>query len=58
MPMLELTLVELCGLPAKKLDGKSFKPLLENPDLPWHPPLTTAGKGNHSVRAEKWHYIT
>jgi arylsulfatase A-like enzyme len=52
------TLIELCGLPAKKLDGKSIKPLLENPTLPWTPTLTTLGKGNHSVMAEKWHYIT
>ncbi|MCX6854202.1 MAG: sulfatase [Verrucomicrobia bacterium] len=52
------TLIELCGLPAKKLEGKSFKPLLENPDQPWTPTVTTAGKGNHSVMSEKWHYIT
>ncbi len=51
------TLNELCGLPVKKLDGKSFKPLLDNPELPWTPTVTTAGKGNHSVMAEKWHYI-
>ena len=51
------TLIELCGLPAKELDGKSFKPLLENPDLPWTPTVTTEGKGNHSVMSEKWHYI-
>jgi arylsulfatase A-like enzyme len=52
------TLIELCGLPAKQLDGKSFKPLLENPEQPWTPAVTTAGRGNHSVMAEKWHYIT
>lgn len=51
------TLIELCGLPAKELDGKSFKPLLDDPELPWTPTVTTAGKGNHSVMAEKWHYI-
>jgi arylsulfatase A-like enzyme len=52
------TLIELCGLPSKQLEGKSFKRLLENPDLPWTPTLTTMGKGNHSVMGERWHYIT
>ncbi|MGL4400357.1 MAG: sulfatase [Luteolibacter sp.] len=51
------TLVELCGLPRKELDGKSFKPLLESPDVPWTPTVTAAGQGNHSVMSEKWHYI-
>ena len=51
------TLIELCGLPEKQLDGKSFKPLLDHPELPWTPTITTAGKGNYSVMAEKWHYI-
>jgi arylsulfatase A-like enzyme len=52
------TLIELCGIPAKELDGKSFKPLFENPELPWTPAVTTQDKGNHSVMSEKWHYIT
>lgn len=52
------TLIELCGLPEKQLDGTSFKPLLENPERAWSPTVTTAGKGNHSVMSEKWHYIT
>lgn len=52
------TLIDLCDLPAKKLDGKSIKPLLENPELQWHPTITTQGKRNHSVISEKWHYIT
>lgn len=51
------TLIEVCGLPSKELDGKSFKPLLEDPDLPWTPTVTSAGAGNHSVMSEKWHYI-
>lgn len=51
------TLIELCGLPAKELDGKSFKPLFGNPELPWDPTVTTADKGNHSVMSEKWHLI-
>ncbi len=52
------TLIDLCGLPAKELDGKSIKPLLENPMLQWTPTLTTSGRGDHSVMSEKWHYIT
>ena len=52
------TLIDLCGLPEKKLDGKSIKPLLQNPTLQWTPTLTTSGEGNHSVMSEKWHYIT
>jgi arylsulfatase A-like enzyme len=52
------TLIDLCGLPAKELDGKSIKPLLRNPTLPWTPTLTTSGEGNHSVMSEEWHYIT
>lgn len=52
------TLVDLGGLPSKELDGKSFTPLLGQPDLAWAPTVTTAGKGNHSVMSEKWHYIT
>lgn len=52
------TLIEVCGLPSKELEGKSFKPLLEDPEQPWIPTVTTAGKGNHSVMSEKWHFIT
>jgi len=52
------TLIDLCGLPEKKLDGKSFKPLLHDPMLAWLPTITTQGRGNHSVMSDKWHYIT
>jgi len=51
------TLIDLCNLPKKELDGKSIKPLLTNPTKEWTPALTTLGKGNHSVISEKWHYI-
>jgi arylsulfatase A-like enzyme len=51
------TLIDLCNLPKKELDGKSIKPLLENPKKEWTPTLTTLGKGNHSVMSEKWHYV-
>lgn len=52
------TLIDLCSLPEKQLDGISLRPLLENPRLDWRPTLTTQGKGNHSVISEQWHYIT
>lgn len=51
------TLIDVSGLPQKELDGRSIKPLLENPELEWFPTLTTFQKDNHSVMSEKWHYI-
>jgi len=51
------TLIELCNLPKKELDGKSIVPLLKKPNTEWTPTITTYGKGTHSVMAEKWHYI-
>jgi arylsulfatase A-like enzyme len=52
------TLIDLCKLPKKEVDGKSFVPLLKNPSKKWTPTLTTMGKGNHSVISGKWHYIS
>jgi arylsulfatase A-like enzyme len=38
------TLVELCGLPGNPvLDGRSFAPLLRNPDMEWNHPTLTNG---------------
>ena len=51
------TLIELAGLPAVKLDGKSLVPLLKEPEQDWDPALMTMGKGNHSVRSDHWRYI-
>ncbi len=51
------TLIDLCKLPKKQLDGKSFAPLLKNPTKKWTPALTTSAKNCHSVISEKWHYI-
>lgn len=51
------TLIDLCGLPAKELDGENIAPLLDDPELPWHPTVTTRGPGSHSVISEDWHYI-
>jgi arylsulfatase A-like enzyme len=52
------TLVELCDLPGKKLDGRSIAPLLEDPRGDWpHPTLTVFGEGNASVTDGRWHYL-
>jgi arylsulfatase A-like enzyme len=52
------TLIDLCKLPKKgNIDGESLRPLLANPLSPWHPAVTTDGKGSHSVISEEWHYI-
>jgi arylsulfatase A-like enzyme len=54
------TLQELCGLPPPDhaLDGRSFAALLRDPAAPWdRPSLTIYGKGNASVRDERYRYI-
>lgn len=53
------TLIELCGLPEKPiLDGRSFAPLLKNPNAKWdHPTVTIHGEGNASVRDDRWRTI-
>lgn len=53
------TLVDLCGLPDNTmLEGRSLKPLLDNPNEEWkYPSVTTMGRETHSVRTEKWRYI-
>jgi uncharacterized sulfatase len=55
------TLVDLCGLPVpENLEGKSFKPLLKNPNLPWKKiAFTQVQRGSiagRSVRTERWRY--
>ncbi len=52
------TLIELCGLEPKKLDGQSLAPLVANTKAAWdRPTLTTHGRNNHAVRSERWRYI-
>ncbi len=53
------TLIDLCGLPAKaEIDGRSIAPLLRDPAAAWpYPSVTVNGKGNASVRDERWYYI-
>ena len=53
------TLVELCGLPARKgLEGHSLAPQLKDPQTPrpW-PAITSHNQGNDTVRTEHWRYI-
>jgi arylsulfatase A-like enzyme len=53
------TLTDLAGIPTPAhVEGKSIRPLLENPQGKWdEPAMTTYGPGNHSVRTEGWRYI-
>lgn len=53
------TLADLIHVPAPKhLEGRSLKPLLENPDLEWnHAVLTNRRPGQTAVRTEEWCYI-
>lgn len=53
------TFNELCQLPpVESLDGQSLLPLLRSPAIEWdRPALTTHGRGNHSLRTERWRYI-
>jgi uncharacterized sulfatase len=59
------TLADLCGLkPPKNLEGKSLRPLLENPKASWSVPAITqqvrmeAARPimGYSVRTERWRY--
>lgn len=53
------TLIDLADLPARKdLEGRSLKPLLENPRADTgRAVVTTFGKNRHSVRSESWRLI-
>ncbi|MDZ8119735.1 sulfatase [Pontiella agarivorans] len=50
------TLVSLCGLPEKELDGLDFSPLLKNPETAWDRPGITVTSAGTSVMGERWHY--
>ena len=59
------TLADLCGLtPPSNLEGKSLRPLLENPKAAWaQPAITQVFRDRHgkhtmgySVRTERWRY--
>lgn len=53
------TLLDLCGLPPNAdNEGRSFRPVLENPQQEWpYPAVTTCGYKNHAVRTENWRLI-
>mgnify|MGYP001179979395 CR=1 FL=1 len=53
------TLCELAGLDLpESLDGVSIVPLLEEPRQYWGiPAITTYGRGNHTIRSDRWRYI-
>lgn len=53
------TLIDLCGLPKRKdIEGTSLLPQLNNPAAKRkEPAITTWGKGNHSIRTERWRFI-
>jgi arylsulfatase A-like enzyme len=52
------TLIELCGLGRKQLDGASLVPLLRNPRAEWkRPAVMTFKRGQHAVCTERYRYI-
>ena len=53
-----LTLIDLCGLPERDIiDGRSFAPLLNNPDKKWpYPSITTEAENSFTVNNENWRY--
>jgi arylsulfatase A-like enzyme len=53
------TLLDLCGLPANQTnDGKSIAPLLLEKNADWdRPVLITYGRGNNSIKDERYNYI-
>mgnify|MGYP006281650231 FL=1 len=53
------TLSELCGLAVPDhVEGRSLKPLLQQPDREWeYPAVMTHKYNNHAVRSQRWKYI-
>ncbi|CAA6692408.1 Choline-sulfatase (EC [Lentimonas sp. CC19] len=50
------TLVSLCGLPEKELDGLDFSDLLTDPKGEWERPGITVSVDGTSVMGERWHF--
>jgi len=53
------TLLDLCGAaPDKAHEGHSLRPLLADPAAAWpHAAITTFGRGNHTVKGDRFRYI-
>lgn len=53
------TLLDLCGLPANKMnEGMSIKPLIKNPESKWNYfAISTYGRNNHAVISDQYRYI-
>ena len=53
------TLCDLASITTPKhVEGKSIRPLLENPEAAWHElAITTHGYQNHAIRTNRWRYI-
>ena len=53
------TLCDLAGISIPEhVEGKSLRPLLENPKTKWtEPAITTNGYQNHAIRTNRWRYI-
>lgn len=53
------TVVDLAGGKSPStVEGRSLRPLLENPQADWDgAAVTTHGRNNHTVRTEQWRYI-
>ncbi len=53
------TLVDMCRIQTTaKLEGNSLTPLLKDVTANWQfPAVTTFGRGNYSIRTDKWRYI-
>lgn len=53
------TVLDLCGVTSDyAMDGRSLRPLLEDPRTPWnYPVLTTLAGKHHAVRTPAWRYV-
>lgn len=52
------SLIEMCGLPAKELDGHDLSPLLTDPKAEWNIPGVTISSSGTSVMGERYHYVS
>jgi arylsulfatase A-like enzyme len=51
------TLVDLCRLPRPDgIEGRSLRPLLDDPDADWDHPAFTMTKTGRAIRTDRWRY--